>query len=291
MNDVPRDDSAFDPGALARRILRATPWAIGAALLAAGVAALVDAAVPPTYQASLSLHLTPPAVPLPAGVLWPAQITELETLLQGVGTRDAVAKDPDARKALGAGDGPDGDGRFADEYRRRVSVVPGTPGQTVWVVVRATDPGLAGRLALRVADAGSALVRNELLGARDRFAVAWTQRQARLLDDLRNVDAELGKSGYAVRPETSGTRPVEVEPLLARRRVLVAALEEIEGQRLAVRDAVEAGGGPWIVEGPAGRTGELVPRDRLRPLAGPALFAAALATLLHLLRDGRSRPD
>lgn len=158
MNDLRGDDSPFDPGALARRSLRAAPWAVGAALLAAGVAALVDARLPPAYQASLSLRLAPSPGKLLEDAAWPGTPGEVQALLLGAATRAEVSKAPETRAAFELADGSAREERLAREYARRISVFPGSGPRAVWVVARAPDPELARRLAVRVSDAGLALI-------------------------------------------------------------------------------------------------------------------------------------
>ena len=68
MSGTDREPTVLDAGALALRLLRAVPWALGAALVAAGVAALVSSLIPPTWQSGLRLQLVSPSAPLPDGV-------------------------------------------------------------------------------------------------------------------------------------------------------------------------------------------------------------------------------
>lgn len=289
MSEAGTAGSEFDGGGFARRVLRALAWAAGAAILGAGVAALVYARVPPTWQASLHLHLLAPRAPLPDGVTWPTQPGEVQALLLGAAIREEVAKDPEARAAFEAGEGPTGEARYAKEYARRVSVYPGPGGRAVWVVVRDADAARAARLAARVAGAGAALSRASLLASVDRLTTSLDRAASGHREEIRRLDSELGQLGETGRGRVGGLFPAEAEQLLAARRVRVNALEEIERQRLAVRELVDGGSSPWSVEPRPGQGGNLVPRDRFAQLAGPALFAAALAFLVRLLRDGRPR--
>ncbi|MBK8597226.1 MAG: hypothetical protein IPP07_05625 [Holophagales bacterium] len=287
MSDGPRDDSPIDPGALARRALRAAPWAIGAALLAAGVAAFVDARIPPAYQATLAVRLAPVPGNLPEEVSWPGTPGEVQTLLLGAAIRAELSKDAVFRKAFGAADGPEGDVRFAEEYGRRVSAFPGSGSRALWVVARDPDPAQARRLALCVSEAGLALFRASLVAARTRLEASWDQAQAEHLEEIRRIDAELARYGHAARRERETLPPAEVEQVLARRRVRVEALEEIERRHLAVGAAIDAQVRPWTVLEASTPAANPVPRDRVRPFAAPALFAAALAFLVRFLRDDR----
>ena len=284
MNDGRGDDSPFDPGALARRSLRAALWAVGAALLAAGVAALVDARVPPAYQTSLSLRLAPSPGKLLEDAAWPSTPGEVQALLLGAATRAEISKDPETRATFGLGNGSGEEARLAEVYAQRVSVFPGSGPRAVWIVARDPDPERARRLALRVADTGLALFRKSLAGARELLAAAWDRAQAKHLEEIRRIDAELARPAPAGRIAGPRLPPAE-EELFARRRVRVKALEEIERERIVVDAAADADLRPWTIDETPGAAGELVPRNRIRPLAAPALFAAALAFLVRLLRD------
>lgn len=285
MNDLRGDDAPFDPGALGRRSLRAVPWAVGAALLAAGVAAFVDARLPPAYQASLYLRLAPPPDKLLEDAAWPGTPGEVQALLLGAATRAEVSKDPETRAAFGLDNGSGGEERLAEAFAQRISVFPGSGPRAVWVVARDPDPELARRVAVRVSDAGLGLFRVRLAGARDRLAASWDRAQAGHLEEIRRIDAELARPAPAGRIAGPRLPPAEEEQLLARRRVRVEALEEIERERLVFSAAADADLLPWTIEETSGAAGDLVPRDRIRPLAAPALFAAALAFLVRLLRD------
>jgi hypothetical protein len=291
MIDPSRNGSPFDPGALARRLLRAAPWAIGMALLAAGAAAIVDARIPPAYQTSLALRLRPVPAKLPEDVGWPGTPGEVQALLLGAATRAEVAKDADLRKAFDAAGGPDGEARFGAAYGQRVSVFPGSGGHAIWIAARDPDPERARRLALRVAEAGLALFRARLDEARQRLTASWDRARDGHLAEIRRIDAELARPERAAPRSREALPPAEAEELLARRRVRVEALEEIERERLSFGAAVEEDARPWTILEPSGTSGDLVPRDRLRPLAAAALFAAALTFLVRLLRDGRPSGD
>ncbi len=286
-----RSDVPFDPAALARRVLRAAPWAIGMALLAGGVAAIVDARVPPVYQASLALRLSTAPGTLPEDVSWPGTPGEVQSLLLGTATREEVSKDPGVRRAFGAAEGPGGDARIAEEYGRRVAAFPETGGLTVWIAARDPDPARARRLALLVSESGLALFRASLVAARERLQATWGRAQAGHLAEIRRIDAELARPAHSLSRPKDVLPPAEVEELLARRRVRVEELERIERQRLSVDAAVDSDLRPWTVTEPSGSGADLLPRDRVRPLAAPALFAAALTLLVRLLRDGRPSGD
>lgn len=280
------DEIPFDFRTFVLRLLRATPWALGAALLAAALAALVDARVPPVYLSSLMIRLTPPPGPLPEGVSWPVRTEEVQALLLSSRTRDEVAKDPEARKALGEARRPDGGPSYSSGYSERISVFPGTTGSTVWIVARDPDPARADRLARRVVESGELVAATSLAESRDRLEASFAAARARHLEEIKAIDARLARGGAASRPGESTSLDAEV--LLARRRVRLGALEEIERQVLAVEVSGLAGARPWALDPTTGISGAPVPRDRLRPLVGPALFAAALALLVRLLRDGRA---
>ena len=286
MSGETRPEGTFDPRSFARRLLRAAPWAVGAALLAGGGAALVDSRVPPVYQATLSFRLTPPPGPLPAGVTWPLQPGDAVALLLGSGTRGEVARDPGARRILAEG-GAEDETRLAAAYARKVSAFPGTTG-ALWVVTRDTDPARAQALARRVAEAGERIARAGLDEARERLEATWSAAGEKHLAEIREIDAALARSGTGAARD--GRLPAESEELLARRRIRVKALEGLEEQRLAVDVAALAPARPWLLDGSVGDAGIPAPRDRVRPVLGPALFAAAAALLLRLLRDGRPRP-
>ncbi|MFN7987405.1 MAG: hypothetical protein U0529_08035 [Thermoanaerobaculia bacterium] len=286
MSGTDREPTVLDAGALALRLLRAVPWALGAALVAAGVAALVSSLIPPTWQSGLRLQLVSPSAPLPDGVTWPTQAGEVQALLLGAANRAEVAKDPGARAALGGDVGPGAEERLARSYAKQVAVFPGA-GRTVWVVARDADPARASRLAARVVETGAALARASLVAAAERATASWDRAAAGHREEIRRLDAQLGPLAEGSRARGNGLPPAEVEQLLAARRVRVAALEEIERRRLAVREVVEGDASPWIPDPLPGSGGDLVPPDRFATLAGPALFAAALAFLARLLRDGR----
>ena len=284
MNGAPSGGGAFDPRSLAARLLRALPWALGAALLAGGAAGLVDARVPPVYQATLSFRLTPPPGPLPAGVAWPTQPGDAVALLLGSGTRDAVSKEPEARRILAEG-GPDDAQRLAAAYARKVSAFPGTTG-ALWVVARDADPGRAALLLRHVVEAGEKVSRAGLEEASRRLAETWDAAAGKHRAAIREIDAALARAGAA---GSDRRFPAESEDLLARRRVRVKALEGLEEQRISVDVAGLASARPWLLDASVGDTGIPAPRDRVRPVLGPALFAAAAALLTRLLRDGRPR--
>ena len=284
MSGAPSAEGAFDPRSFAARLLRALPWALGAALLAGGAAALVDARVPPVYQATLSFRLTPPPGPLPAGVTWPTQPGDAVALLLGSGTRDAVAKEPEARRILAEG-GPEEAERLAAAYLRKVSAFPGTTG-ALWVVARDADPGRAATLVRLVVEAGEKVARAGLEEAGRRLAETWGASAERHVAAIRELDAALARAAVG---GGDGRFPAESEDLLARRRIRVKALEGLEEQRLSVDVASLASARPWLLDPSVGDAGIPVPRDRVRPVLGPALFAAAAALLLRLLRDGRPR--
>lgn len=277
--------SAFDPGSFVLRLLRAGPWALGAALFAGGVAALVDARVPPVYQAALSLRLTPPPGSLPAGAPWPRGAGDAVALLLGSATRDAVADDPEARRAL-AENGRDDVASLAAAWTRKVSAFPGTT-DSLWVVARDADPARAAALARAVVESGEKVSRTSLAEARRRLEETWGAAEAMHLAEVREIDAALARSGAGA--SRDGRFPAEAEGLLARRRARVEALEEIERERLSVDAAGLASARPWLRDGSVGDAGIPVSRDRVRPVLGPALFAAAAAVLARLLRDGQPR--
>jgi hypothetical protein len=278
-------ESPFDPRSFAARLLRAVPWAVGAALLAGGGAAFVDSRVPPVYQAALSFRLTPPPGPLPAGVPWPLQPGDAVALLLGCGTRDEVARDPGARRILAEG-GPEDGPRLAAAYARKVSAFPGTAG-ALWVVARDIDPARAQVLARLVVEAAERIARAGLEEARGRLEATWSAAGEKHLAEIREIDAALARSGNG--GARDGRLPAESERLLARRRIRVKALEGLEEQRLSVDVAGLASARPWLIDGSLGDAGIPAPRDRVRPVLGPALFAAAAAVLLRLLHDGRPR--
>lgn len=280
------DETPFDARAFGLRLLRAAPWALGAALLAAALAAFVDARVPPLYLSSLMIRLTPPPGPLPEGVSWPVRTEEAQAVLLSSMTRTEVAKDPEAREALGEARGPDGGPVFSSRYAERISVFPGTTGGTVWIVARDTDPARADRLARRVLESGEVVASKSLAESRDRLEASFSAARARHLEEIGAIDARLARGAADAVRDGSGSADEEL--LLARRRVRVGALEEVERQALAVEVSGLAGARPWVLDPTTGISGAPVPRDRLRPLLGPALFAAALALLVRLLRDGRA---
>lgn len=284
MNGTPTGESAFDTRSLALRLLRAVPWALAAALLAAGAAGFVDARIPPVFQATLSLRLTPPPGKLPAGAAWPTQPGDAVALLLGSRTREAVTSDPEALRVL-AGDGAGDSETLAAAYARKVSAFPGTPG-AVWVIARDADPVRAAALVRIVVESGDRVARAGLEEARTRLEERWTAARARHLAEIRDVDAAIALSGACA---SDGRFPAESEALLARRRVRVNALEALEEQRLAIDVAGLASARPWLIDPSVGDPGTAVPRNRFRSVLGPALFAAAAALLLRLLRDGRPR--
>lgn len=284
MSGATAPETAFDPRSFAARLLRAVPWALGAALLAGGAAALVGARVPPVYQAALSFRLTPPPGPLPAGVAWPVQQGDAVALLLGSGTRGSVAKDPEARRVLAEG-GPEDEASLAAAWARKVSAFPGTTG-SLWVIARDADPSRAALLARAVVTAGEAVARAGLEEGRARLEATWSAAEAAHVSAIREIDAALAKAGAG---GSDGRRPAESEGLLARRRVRVKALETLEEQRLAVDVAGLASARPWLLDASVGDAGGAVPRDRVRPVLGAALFAAAAAFLFRLPRDGRPR--
>lgn len=284
MSAEPIPEGPFDARSIAARIVRALPWALGAALLAGGAAALVDARVPPVYQATLSFRLTPPPGPLPAGVTWPTRPGDAVALLLGSGTRDAVVNDPEGRRILAEG-GSDDARRLAAAYVRKVSAFPGSTG-ALWVVARDADPGRAGTLVRLVVDAGERVARAGLEEASRRLGATWDAAARRHLATIREIDATLPRGGAG---GGDARLPAESEGLLARRRVRVKALEDLEEQRVAVDVAALASARPWLLDPSVGDAGIPAPRDRVRPVLGPALFAAAAALLLRLLRDGRPR--
>lgn len=286
MTASPRDENPFDPGLLARRLLRAAPWALGMALLAAGAAALVEARVPPTYQASLALRLWPVPQGLPADVVWPGTPGTAQVLLLGGATREEVAKDADVRAAFGVSGDPGWESRFSATYGQRVSVFPGSGEQALWVVARDPDPERARRLAHRIVEVGLTLFRARLSTTRERLESSWSRIREAHLSEIRRIDAELARPERTASGRRETQPPAETEALLARRRVRVEALEQIERESLALDAALEADARPWTILEPAGAFGDLVPRERLRSLAAPALFAAALTVLVRLLRDG-----
>lgn len=283
MSGAAAPGSPFDPRSLGARLIRAVPWALGAALLAGGAAALVDARVPPVYQATLSFRLTPPPGPLPAGVAWPTQPGDAVALLLGSGTRDAVAGEPGPRRILAEG-GPDDAASLAAAYARKVSAFPGTTG-ALWVVARDADPARAAALARSVVEKAERIARSGLEESRARLEATWSASEGKHLAEIRAIDAALARSAAGATRE--GRLAAEAEGLLARRRVRVRALEGLEEQRLAVDVAALSSARPWVLDGSVGDAGLPVPRSRLRPVLGPALFAAAAAALVRLLRDGR----
>lgn len=280
------DEIPFDVRAFALRLLRAMPWALGAALLATALAALVDARVPPVYLSSFVIRLTPPPGPLPEGVSWPVRMEEVQALLLSSRTRAEVAKDPEAREALGEAIGPEGEPVFSSTYAERISVFPGTTGGTVWIVARDPDPARADRLARRVLESGEIVAAASLAESRDRLEASFAAARAKHIEEIKAIDARLAQGEAASKPGENASLDEEV--LLARRRVRLGALEEIEREVLAVEVSGLAGARPWVLDPTTGISGAPVPRDRLRPILGPALFAAALALLVRLLRDGRA---
>ncbi len=284
MNAGPIPEGPFDARSIAARIVRALPWALGAALLAGGAAALVDARVPPVYQATLSFRLTPPPGPLPAGATWPTQPGDAVALLLGSGTRDEVLRQPEGRRIL-AGGGADDTGWLAAAYLRKVSALPGSTG-ALWVVARDADPGRAATLVRLVVDAGEKVARAGLAEASRRIGETWDAATEKHLAAIREIDATLPRTGAG---GSDGRLSAESEDLLARRRVRVKALEGLEEQRLAVDVAGLASARPWLLDPSVGDAGIPAPRDRARSVLGPALFAAAAALLLRLLRDGLPR--
>lgn len=268
------DESPFDGRAFALRLLRAAPWALGAALLAAALAALVGARVPPLYHSSLLVRVTPPPGPLPEGVTWPVRTEEVQAVLLSSATRAEVEKDPEARRALDSA------------YAERISVFPGAAVGTVWIVARDTDPARAGRLSRRVLEAGAAVVSASLAADRDRLEASFAAAREKHLEAIRAIDGKLARGAAAATRDGGGTADEVL--LLARRRVRVSALEEVERQALAVEVSGLAGARPWVLDPTAGVSGAPVPRNRLRPLLGPSLFAAALVLLVRLQRDGRA---
>lgn len=280
------DEVPFDVRAFALRLFRATPWALGAALLAAALAALVDSRLPPLYLSSLMIRLTPPPGPLPEGMSWPARTEEVQAVLLSSATRAEVAKDPEAREALGEARGPDGGPVLSSRYAERISVFPGTTGGTVWIVARDPDPARADRLARRVLESGEVVASTSLAESRDRLEASFAAARKKHLEGIEAIDAQLARGAADATGGGNGSDHEEL--LLARRRVRVSALEDVERQVLAVEVSGLAGARPWVLDPTTGISGAPVPRDRLRPLLGPALFAAALVLLVRLLRDGRA---
>jgi hypothetical protein len=269
MSDAPPD--ALDFAEVLRSLLRGWRWIGATFVLAALAAATTLSLMPVRFQSTLELRLAVVQEPLLAAIGLQLGANDVIPLLLSPETRRAAAAFPSSPAVA------DRNGWTADQV-----TAAGNGQDTVFVLVRDDDPGLAAATAMAV-EAAARQVRSARLSQGLREALSRLEREhADLLARVDELEANAGRP-----PTAAGT----IGETLDRLRLgnAMESVIAVENQMAHLRSLMSDPPSDWRVVDEASPEPQAL-RDRNAPRALVAVLAPTLlAAIAWLIHDGRQR--